>query len=140
MFRGVVWTEGGIDVVVMDSMSQATEADKGAIVVAGSNGGQESGWVGAEAGCAFVLLNDAGIGKDKAGIAGLGHLAEHGIPAAAVSHDSAEISNGLDMWQHGVISSVNAVAIAKGFHPGQHARSALLAYVDALTTGNGDTA
>ncbi|MFI5427447.1 hypothetical protein [Aeromicrobium sp. UC242_57] len=56
MFRDVVWSDGGVDIVVMDSMSQTTDGDRGAIVVAGSNGGQESGRVGVHAGCAFVLL------------------------------------------------------------------------------------
>lgn len=140
MFRDVVWSEGGVDIVVMDSMSQTTDGDRGAVVVAGSNGGQESGRVGVHAGCAFVLLNDAGIGKDRAGVAGLEVLAAAGIPAAAVSHTSAEISHGRDMWEHGVVSTANPAAIALGFMPGELARPLLLATAAALAKTTGATA
>ena len=137
MFRDVVWSNGGVDIVVMDSMSQTTDGDRGAIVVAGSNGGQESGRVGVHAGCAFVLLNDAGIGKDRAGVAGLDVLEAAGIPAATVSHVSAEISNGPDMWEHGVVSTANPAATDMGFAPGALARPLLLALGTTLANPPG---
>lgn len=140
MFRDVVWSGGGVDIVVMDSMSQTTDGDRGAVVVAGSNGGQESGRVGVHAGCAFVLLNDAGIGKDRAGVTGLDILGAAGIPAATVSHTSAEISNGPDMWEHGVVSAANPAAIDLGFKPGDLARPLLLALAAELATTTGGQA
>ncbi|MEU6749140.1 hypothetical protein ABZ914_23220 [Spirillospora sp. NPDC046719] len=131
MYRATVWSRDGMRVVVMDSMSQVEDGDAGAIVVAASNGGQESGRFGAAARCGFVLLNDAGVGKDEAGIAGLAVLDAAGIPAATVGHDTAEISNGADMWEHGVISHVNAAAQAAGLAPGARARPALIAFAQA---------
>lgn len=140
MFRGVVWSENGVDIVVMDSMSQVVAGDRGAIVVAGSNGGQESGWVGAHAGCAFVLLNDAGVGKDRAGVAGLDILERAGIPAATVSHMTAEISNGMDMWEHGIISAVNQQAAEVGFRLDESARPPLIAFAGTLAATAGGAA
>ncbi|GLY78973.1 hypothetical protein [Actinoallomurus iriomotensis] len=131
MYRATVWSQAGMRIVVMDSMSQVEDDDAGAIVVAASNGGQESGRFGAAARCGFVLLNDAGVGKDDAGIAGLAILNEAGIPAAAVGHHTAEISNGLDMWEHGVISYVNTAAQAAGVAPGALARPTLIAFAHA---------
>ena len=131
MYRATVWSQDGVRIVVMDSMSQVEDRDAGAIVVAASNGGQESGRVGVAARCGFVLLNDAGVGKDGAGIAGLAILDTAGIPAAAVGHDTAEISNGPDMWEHGVISHVNTAAQAAGAAPGTLARQALIAFARA---------
>jgi hypothetical protein len=126
MYRETIWSEGGVRIVLMDSLSQADDSDAGAIVVAGSNGGQESGRVGAAARCGFVLLNDAGVGKDSAGIVALDILQYAGIPAATVSHDSAEISDGRDMWEAGVLSHVNAGAAGIGLSAGDDAQPALL--------------
>jgi hypothetical protein len=130
MYRELRWWDGA-EVAVMDSISQVEPGDTGRVVVAGSNGGQESGRVGAAVGCAFVLLNDAGVGKDRAGVVGLDILAAAGIPAAAVGHDSAEISNARDMWEHGVVSHVNAPAQAAGVAPGQAVRTAVSRYLAA---------
>ncbi|MGY0389462.1 hypothetical protein ACWZJV_21045 [Nocardioides sp. WG-D5] len=127
MYRETVWSEGPVRIVLMDSMSQVEQCDTGAIVVAGSNGGQESGNVGVAAGCGFVLLNDAGVGKDRAGISGLATLQEARIPAATVGHDTAEISDARDMWVAGVVSHVNPAALAEGVAPGDPAGPAVLA-------------
>ena len=140
MFRGVVWSQSGVDIVVMDSLSQVEDGDHGAIVVAASNGGRESGVVGAHARCAFILLNDAGIGKDGAGVAGLEILAQSEIPAAAVSHMTAEISNGMDMWENGVISTVNGPAYIAGVRTGQPAQTSLIAFAEELARPRGGAA
>ncbi|WP_433153053.1 hypothetical protein ACQPZ8_19430 [Actinomadura nitritigenes] len=132
MYRAMVWSRNGVRIVVMDSMSQVEDGDAGAVVVAGSNGGRESGKVGAAVHCAFVLLNDAGVGKDRAGVAGLAILDAAGIPAAAVGHDSAEISNGADMWENGVLSHVNTAAEAAGLAAGAPAAASLIAFARDL--------
>ena len=125
MYRETIWTHGDVRIVLMDSMSQVVQDDRGAIVVAGSNGGQESGNVGVAARCGFVLLNDAGVGKDRAGVVGLDVLQAGGIAAATVSHESAEISDARDMWAEGVVSYANEAATALGVVPGLAARSAV---------------
>lgn len=122
-------TIDGLDVVVMDSMSQVEPDDAGRVVVAGSNGGYESGRVGVAVRCGFVVLNDAGVGKERAGVVGLDLLSEAGIPAAAVGHDTAEISNGADMWANGVITHVNAPARTIGVRVGDDVPTAVSRYV-----------
>jgi hypothetical protein len=118
VFRSIIGAENGRQIVVMDSMSQVETGDRDRILVAASNGGQESGRLAIDIRCALAVFNDAGIGKDDAGIAGVVAMGAAGIPGAAVSHVSAEISNGMDMWHHGVLSYVNAPAHAAGLRVG----------------------
>ena len=51
-----------------------------------------------------AIFNDAGVGRDDAGIAGLDYLEALGIPAAAVGNDTARIGDGSDMMARGVIT------------------------------------
>jgi hypothetical protein len=60
----------------------------------------------------LAVFNDAGIGKDGAGIAALPLLQQHGIGAVAVAHDSARIGEAASTWDDGVISALNATAAA----------------------------
>ncbi len=73
-----------------------------------------------------VIGHDGGIGKDAAGIQGLYYLEALGIPAAAVEGDSAELGNGDDHYQSGVISRVNILAENCGVRPGQSVAEAAL--------------
>lgn len=75
---------------------------------------------------------DCAIGKDGAGIAGLWFYEALGIPGAAVDTQTAEMGNGLDMWNNGVISRVNDCAQQLGLEPGMTTQEA----VDALLTGS----
>ena len=61
-----------------------------------------------------LILNDAGVGKDRAGIAGLAYLEEIGMAAATVDCMSARIGDGADMLARGVISHANAFAALRG--------------------------
>ncbi|MGN6658597.1 MAG: hypothetical protein ACTHKN_06335, partial [Achromobacter mucicolens] len=65
-----------------------------------------------------VVLNDAGVGWQRAGIAGLDDLQRWGVPAATASYRSCRIGDGADMARHGVISFVNALAQDLGCEPG----------------------
>ncbi len=56
MFRNIVGVENGRQIVVMDSMSQIERTDRDRIVVAASNGGQESGRMAIATGCALAVL------------------------------------------------------------------------------------
>ena len=66
-----------------------------------------------------VIGPDGGIGKDGAGIQGLYYLEAVGIPAAAAAGDSAELGNGKDLYESGVISRVNILAESCGVEAGQ---------------------
>jgi hypothetical protein len=64
------------------------------------------------------VFNDAGGGKDDAGIAGLALLGTVSVPALAVAHTSARIGDAADTWACGVLSAVNQTASAAGVQPG----------------------
>ncbi|WP_430332829.1 hypothetical protein [Rhodococcus sp. ACT016] len=132
MFRSIIGSENGRKIVVMDSMSQVETGDGGRILVAASNGGQESGRLAIEIDCALAVFNDAGIGKESAGISGIVAMGEAGIPGAAVGHDSAEISNGMDMWHNGVLSYVNGPAYEAGLRVGDTVRSGVRAFAQRI--------
>jgi hypothetical protein len=107
------------DLTICDSITQLTAADRGHVVVSGSHGGLYAAYVAARDGARAVILNDAGRGRDDAGIAGLGYLEGLGIPAAAVGHDTARIGDGADMMRRGVLTTVNRLAAALGCRVGQ---------------------
>ncbi len=90
----------------------------GSVLVAGSHGGVIAAYLAAKARIGAVILNDAGIGLDGAGIAGLAYLERLGIAAATVDAMSARIGDGADMQARGVISHANAQAAACGVTPG----------------------
>jgi hypothetical protein len=70
-----------------------------------------------------VIATDAGIGKDNAGISGLKHGEQIGVPVATIAAMSAETSNGRSTLL-GEISRANAQARALGVAPGMIAYEA----------------
>ncbi len=131
MRKDVVLDGPGGRVVIMDSITKVAGEDEGSIVVAASHGGASSGEFALEVPLRLVVLNDAGIGKDGAGIAALGMLEARGVAGATVSHVSARIGDALDMWEAGTVSRVNAVARSMGVREGASLRAA----VEALCAG-----
>ncbi|WP_088155326.1 hypothetical protein [Inquilinus limosus] len=131
-FRTVVHEAAGRRVVAMDSISFITPEDRGQIVVAGSNGGMASGLVARQFQTAFVALNDAGIGKEEAGIAGLAAIDALAIAGVGISNDSAAISDGRDTWENGVISYANNSAHRLGFRLGARLKESVLQALDSL--------
>jgi len=125
MLKDVVHTAGGRRIIIMDSITKVTPEDAGSFVVAASHGGASSGEFALEVPLGLVVLNDAGIGKDQAGIASLAMLEEQGVAGVTVGHDSARIGDARDMWESGVISRVNAPARALGLGEGQSIKDAL---------------
>ena len=108
------------DIRIVDSMTQPDDAT-GTTVITGSHGGISSGRYAASLGVSGVVFNDAGIGRDDAGIESLPYLDDLGCPAAVVDSDTARIADGVDMARNGEISRVNDVAAALGCEPGQNA-------------------
>jgi hypothetical protein len=101
-------------VLLVDSITQIEADDGGAIVVTGSHGGASSGEVACSLPLAAVFFNDAGIGKDGAGIVALKMLQRRGVPAAAVAHTSSRIGDARDAWVNGVVSCLNDAARGLG--------------------------
>jgi hypothetical protein len=105
-------------VLTADSITRIGAEAAGAVVVNASHGGIYAAYVAAKLGVLAAVFNDAGVGRDKAGIAGLDYLEDLGIAAATVGHDTARIGDGADMITRGVITHANTVAIALGCQPG----------------------
>ena len=115
---------------VADSATRLDAAARGAVVVCGSHGGLYAAWLAARAGVRGIVLNDAGLGRNSAGIAGVAWLGGLGIAACAIDYRSGRIADGADMLAHGVVSMANDAAAALGCAPGQacrHAANLLLA-------------
>lgn len=108
----------------LDSASLVSPEHEDAIVVTGSHGGL----LGSRPETALkydvlgALYNDAGIGKDRAGVSRLPALDARGIPAATVSAASARIGDARSTYEDGIISRVNARAAALGLREGTSAR------------------
>lgn len=116
-------------VLIMDSITKVAPQDAGAIVVSASHGGASSGEFALEVPLKLVFFNDAGVGKNDAGIAALPMLQARGVAGGTVSHTSACIGDSQDMWDNGVISHLNAAARALGLAPGMPLREALMRLV-----------
>ncbi len=125
MLKKTVEQGKGGKVVLMDSITKVNADDKGAVVVCASHGGSSSGEFALEVPLKLVVFNDAGGGKDDAGIAALEMLQKAGVAAAAVAHTSGRIGDSMDMWENGVLSHVNAVAGKLGLSKGDRVRDKL---------------
>lgn len=126
----VVLAPGRPRLVAIDSASMIGPAFVGDVVVTGSHGGAVT-YTGAAAGrgvkaaVAAAFFNDAGIGKDRAGVGRLPLLDRDRIPGGTVGHQSARIGDALDAYESGVLSHVNEAAKALGFERGQRLRDGL---------------
>jgi hypothetical protein len=110
------------DVLVTDSATLLDASAADAVVVCGSHGGMYSGWLAAHARVRAVILNDAGVGRQGAGIHGVLWLSGLGIAACAVDFRSARIADGADMLANGIVTTVNEAAAQHGCLPGHTCR------------------
>lgn len=122
-------------IVIADSITRVGPEAEGAVSVNGSHGGLYAAYVAAKLRVAAVVFNDAGVGREAAGIAGLDYLARLGIPAAAVGHMTARIGDGADMMARGVTTHSNGPAIALGCRTGIACRDAAAALSHAAANG-----
>lgn len=104
----------GLTVTVSNSITFLNESNAGEIVVCGSHGGVSAGHYAQKHCLKAVFFNDAGIGKNNAGIKSLETLSETGIFACTVDCMSAEIFNGEDALENGIVSVCNSLAAKKG--------------------------
>ena len=107
----------------VDSITElAPGLDAGCVAVSGSHGGISSAHYALAARPLIAVFNDAGVGKDAAGLAALSFLQSHGIAACTVAHHSARIGEARSTLADGVLSHCNEAAIALGLAPGQACR------------------
>lgn len=106
-------------IIAEASVTKLDARHRDAVLVAGSHGGVIAGYLAARAGVRAVILNDAGVGLDRAGISSLPYLEKIGMAAATVGHMSARIGEGDDMLARGTITHANAIAARLGVRAGQ---------------------
>lgn len=125
--------DGSPSIVCLDSVTLVTEDDIGQIVLTGSHGGlmggRPEGALKVDAFAAF--FNDAGVGKDRAGLGRLAALDQRGIIGATVDAMSARIGDGLSTYRDGRLSYVNDRATSFGLKAGMSVKQA----VQLLQTG-----
>lgn len=105
---------GPLIIVLVDSIMMLDQDDCGAVIVSSSHGGLPAAFYALKVPIKAAFFNDAGVGKDDAGIAGLAFLDDHNLSAGTVSHLSARIGDVEDMWENGRISHLNDTAIKSG--------------------------
>jgi len=118
-------------IVVADSITRVGPEAAGAVVVNASHGGVYAAYLAAKLQAVAAIFNDAGVGRDRAGIGGLDYLQALDMPAATVGHDSARIGDGADMLANGVITYVNTLAASLGVKLDQPCREAAAALQQA---------
>ncbi|PZW45931.1 hypothetical protein C8P66_110129 [Humitalea rosea] len=106
--------------LIRDSVTELGAEARGQVALCASHGGGYAAAYAAARGVAGLLLHDAGIGRERAGVAGLEGLT---IPAAACT--GAPIGDGAALLAEGRLSVVNAAAAALGLHPGMGCGPAL---------------
>ncbi len=134
-------TPSALQIILLDSISYIAEDARDQIVVSGSHGGSAAARYALPIRPRLVVFNDAGVGKDGAGIAGLTMLDEAEIAAVAVAHTSARIGEATDTWVAGIIAHVNQTAARLGLRPGARLQEAIMRlwpHAIERTVGQGD--
>ena len=106
-------------IVLADTITKLGPEARGAVIVSSSHGGRYAGTLALMVAPRGFVLNDAGVGRDRAGIGCLALAEQYGVAAATVAHTSCRIGEVADMWQRGTISHVNRQAAAAGLGPGE---------------------
>jgi len=115
----------GVSITVTDSITFLNESNAGDIVVCGSHGGVSAGHYAQKLQLKAVFFNDAGIGKNNAGIKSLESLSDAGILACTVDCMSAEIFNGQDILDNGIITACNQLATSRNIKENMTVKEAI---------------
>ncbi|WP_321368551.1 hypothetical protein [uncultured Draconibacterium sp.] len=115
----------GVAVTVTDSITFLNEENSGDIVVCGSHGGLSAGGYAQKYRVKAVFFNDAGIGKNNAGVKSLKSLSDAGIFACTVDCNSSEIFNGQDVLVNGVITVCNQLAQSRDIKKNMRVKEAI---------------
>src|SRR5882724_10940863 len=111
--------------LILDSVTVFPPDARGRAAIAASHGGVYAAYLAARAAIGAVILCDAGVGRERAGIGGLDYLDQLGVAAATIGHRTARIGDGADCFARGLISHVNSQAAQAGVAPGMTASAAL---------------
>jgi len=114
----------GYRIVTMDSNSMVTPESQNDVILTGSHGGLVGSAPAVKYPVIAAFYNDAGIGKEGAGITRLPWLQKAGIIAATVDATTARIGIGMETYETGIISHANGLALEMGIAPGMPGRDA----------------
>jgi hypothetical protein len=103
--------------IVLDSVTKLGSDARGRVAYCASHAGLYAVYLAAKAQVSAVILSDAGVGIDQAGIAGLDLLDSCGIPGATTGHRTSRIGDGADGLQRGRLTYVNRGAERLGLEP-----------------------
>jgi hypothetical protein len=110
---------------IVDSITELSAADAGCVAVSGSHGGLSSARYALAARPLLCVFNDAGVGREAAGIAALDFLQLHGLAACTVAHTSACIGQARSSYEDGLVSHLNPLAAALGLRVGERLQGQL---------------
>ncbi|MFA7670050.1 MAG: hypothetical protein WCX93_11940 [Burkholderiaceae bacterium] len=117
-------TDNKVPVLQAPTITTLPADAAGAVIVSGSHGGLYPGYCAAKGQVRAVVLHDAGVGKDEAGIASLAYLQSLGVAAATVASTSCRIGDSDDMLARGRVSHANLLALNAGVVVGMECRQA----------------
>ena len=127
----IIKISGKARLIIVDTASDVHEGNDTDVIITGSHSGRNSGEYLAHLNIKGTIGNDAGTGKNDAGIAGMKILEGHGIPAAAVASMSAKIGNATSTYEQGKISATNGLAKKLGITVGMSAKEAAAKLLEA---------
>lgn len=110
------------EAVLAPTATKIPPSSDGKVVVCGSHGGAYAGYLVIQSGAKALVLNDAGVGLEQAGIGCLELCQSLGMAAAVVDANTAMIGEAADMMENGVISFVNDAAASLGGRAGMSCR------------------
>lgn len=111
-------------VLVCDSVTRMGSHVLGRVAIVASHGGVFAVHLALNEGVAGLVVCDAGIGLDGAGISGLEYAQSMGVPCAAIDYRSARIGDGADCALRGLVSFANALAVQLGVREGMSSMAA----------------
>ncbi len=123
---------GNQKIIIADSVTAITDQNRGDVLICGSHCGANVGQIAVTNKIGALIGNDAGMGKNNSGIAGLAICEDHNMPAAAVASMSAEIGSGVSTCEEGEVSAVNSVASRLGVSEGMSAKHAAEIFLETL--------
>jgi hypothetical protein len=121
---------------LLDSITAIDATALDAVIVSGSHGGKSSTGFAIDNAerPRIVFFNDAGVGKNDAGIYCLQAMQAKNMACACYAHTSARIGEAQDGYSHGVVSYVNAFAAKQGVQIGMLVKDACAIAINAKIT------
>ena len=107
---------------IVDSITELGTSAKGCLAVSGSHGGLSSARYALAAKPLLSIFNDAGVGKDSAGLVALDSLQTRSLVACTVQHDNARISEAQRTMGGCIVSHLNGLAFTLGVQVAQQCK------------------